>query len=312
VVFDVIGAIQYARYRPGDGWITPVQIGKLAAPLMEGATSEPVLAMNAAGDTVCVWTYRKLFPGQGGLLEAHLFSSRYDMDTDTWSDPLPIDEDEQFNGDDGVYFGKDVLVDAAGNAVAVWTQYDGERLHVMYNQLTGNSWGTPAIVETGNDGELGNAYDTHAAMDANGNVTVMWLQNDVEEGHYVANRYVPGTGWGTQQIIGQYSQVGFGAENTEMKLVSNAAGDVIAVWTLYSGILPENQLAPYAVFANEYNGTTGLWGAPDVIDKEEGESEEEFGEATDIALAIDAQGNALAVWRDSGSPESGIRSARFE
>ena len=311
VVFDVIGAIQYARYKPGAGWITPVQIGKLVSPLVDGATSAPVLGMNAAGDTVCVWRWRKGIPGQP-LFEAHLYSSRYDMDSDTWSDPLLVDADDPFDGDDGVYFEKDVMVDAAGNAVAVWTQYDGERLHVMYNRLTGNTWATPSIVETGNDGELGNAYDTHAAMDGDGNVMAMWIQNDVDEGHYVANRYVPGAGWGTQQNIGQYASVGFAAATTEMKLVSNAAGDVIALWTLYSDILPENQFAPYQVTANEYNGATHQWGAPDVIDKEADENAEEFGEASEIAVAIDSAGNATAIWKDLGSPESGIRSAHFE
>jgi hypothetical protein len=311
VVFDVIGAIQYARYRPGDGWITPVQIGKLAAPLVDGATSAPLLGMNAAGDTICVWKWRKLISEQG-LAEAHLFSSRYDMDTDTWSDPLAVDADVPFDGDDGVFYGKDVLVDATGNASAVWTQYDGERLHVMFNRLTGNTWGTPAIVETGNDTETSNAFDTHAAIDGNGNIMAMWLQNDTEEGHYIANRYVPGTGWGTQQVIGDYAQTGFAAADTQMKLVSNSAGDTIALWTLYSGILEENQFAPYAVFANEYNATTHVWGAPDVIDKEEDENPEQFGEAMDLAVAIDAQGNAVAIWRDQGSPQSGIRSARFE
>jgi hypothetical protein len=310
-VFDVVGAIQYVRYRPGDGWITPLHNGKLAVPLVDGATSAPVLGMNAAGDTVCIWGWRKLLP-EGGLVERHLFSSRYDMDSDTWSDPLPVDEDIPFNGDDGVFYDKDVLVDAAGNASVVWTQYDGERLHVMFNRLTGNTWGTPAIVESGNDTETSNAFDTHAAMDGNGNVMAMWLQNDSDEGHYIANRYVPGTGWGTQEIIGDYSGTGFAAASTEMKLVSNPAGDVIALWTLYSAILEENQLGPYEVFANEYNGATHQWGVPDVIDKEADESVDEYGDAMDIAVAIDAQGNAVAVWRDLGSPESGIRAARFE
>jgi hypothetical protein len=258
-----------------------------------------------------VWSWRKLMPGQG-LFEGHRYSSRYDMDTDTWSDPLAIDADDMFDGDDGVFYGKDVMVDAAGNATAMWTQYDGERLHVMYNRLTGATWGTPAIVETGNDGEVSNAFDTHAAIDGNGNVMAMWLQNDADEGHYVANRYVAGAGWGTLQVIGDYSKVGFGSADTEMKLVSNAAGDTIALWTLYSEILPENQLGPYEIFANEYNVTTNLWGAPDVIDKEEDENPDELGEAMDIAVAIDAQGKAVAIWRDSGSPQSGIRSARFE
>jgi hypothetical protein len=310
VVFDAIGGIQYARYRPGDGWITPLT-GKLAAPIVEGATREPVLAMNAAGDTVCVWKWRRGIAGQP-LMEPHLYSSRYDMDADTWSDPVIVDSDDIFDANEAVFLEQNVMMDPAGNVFAIWTQSDGERLHVKYGRLTGDTWSAAAIVETGNTGETGNAYDVHAAMDGNGNVMAMWIQNDSQQGHYVANRYVPGAGWGTQQVIGDYAATGFAAANTEIELVSNAAGDVIALWTLYSDILPENQLAPYQVLANEYNAATGEWGAPDVIDKEADENPEAFGEATEIAVAIDAAGNATAIWTDMGSPQTGIRAAHFE
>jgi hypothetical protein len=308
VVFDTSGLIHYCRYVPGTGWITPLQIGKLVGPIVpDFLSNQPTMGMNAAGDTVVVWRTRRFVEVAS---EYHYVSSRYDMDADTWSDPLPVDHDESSFANDQVFMGKDVLVDAAGNATAIWTQYDGERLHVMYNRLTGDTWGTPAIVETGNDGELGNAYDTRAAIDGNGNIVAMWVQNDVDEGHYVANRYVPGTGWGTQQNIGNYASVGFAAATTELKLVGNAAGDVIALWTLYSGIGAENVLEPYQVVANEFNGATLEWGAPDVIDKEE--PADEWGDASEIAVAIDAEGNATAVWKDLGSPQSGIRASHFE
>ncbi|MEO8061909.1 MAG: hypothetical protein ABI821_04085 [Pseudomonadota bacterium] len=310
VVFENFGLIHYTRFTPGSGWLADVNFGKLAQPIDPNSNSrEPKLATDANGDAVVVWKIHDVFPDVGAF-DTHLVSSRYDRDADVWSNPVPVDQDDLFDQQDGVFFGHDVMVDAAGNAAAVWTQYDGARLHVMFNQLTGNTWGTPVIVETGNDGVNGNAYDTHAVMDANGIVMAMWLQNDVDDGHFVANRYVPGAGWGTQQVIGQYSSIGFGAESTEMKLVGNAAGDVIALWTLYSGIGDENVLEPYQVLANEFNGTTLAWGAPDVIDKEE--TDVEWGEASEIALDIDAEGNATAVWKDLGSPESGIRAAHFE
>jgi hypothetical protein len=123
---------------------------------------------------------------------------------------------------------------------------------------------------------------------------------------------VPGAGWGTQQNIGAYGQVGFTADSTELALVSNAAGDAIALWTLYSSIGEENQLAPPDVWANEFNGATQQWGVPDVIDKELAPGEVSQSAAYHPAVAIDSNGNGVAVWKDLGSPQSGIRSSRFE
>ena len=310
VVFEDFGVIRYNRYSPGGGWVTPAGATQIVGALDPTMFArEPTLAMNADGDAVTVWRQRYQLDT---FADYYLYSSRYDMATNTWTTPQPVDRAWSDPEAEEVFYRFNVVIDAAGVATAVWSRYDGTRLHIVSNRLTGESWATPVIVETGNTGELSNAYDPRAAIDGAGNVMAMWVQNDVDEGHYVSNRYVPGTGWGTQQNIGDYSRVGFGAESTEMELVSNAAGDTVALWTLYSAILPENQLAPYEVIANEFNGATQLWGVPEVIDQEDTDSEEEFGEASDIAVAIDTQGNAVAVWKDLGSPESGIRSSRFE
>jgi hypothetical protein len=310
VVFEDAGNIRYNRYTPGGGWASPAGFTPFLGGLDPNTVGrEPTLAMNANGDAVAVWRVRDLF---NTFSHYYLYSSHYDLAANSWTAPQPVDRAWHDSEAERVFSRYNLLIDAAGVATAIWSRYDGTRLHIVSNRLTGNTWATPQIVETGNTGELSNAYDPRATIDGAGNIMAMWLQNDVDEGHYIANRYVPGTGWGTQQVIGDYAAVGFGAETTEMELVTNAAGDTIALWTLYSEILPENQLAPYEVLANEYNGTSHLWGAPAVIDKEEDENLEEFGEATDIAVAIDAQGNAVAVWKDLGSPQSGIRSARFE
>jgi hypothetical protein len=310
VVFEDFGVLRYNRYSPGSGWVMPADSTQIVGALDPTMFArEPTLAMNANGDAVAVWRQRYQLDT---FADYYLYSSRYDMGTDSWTAPQPVDRAWNDPEAEEVFYRYNVVVDAAGVATAVWSRYDGTRLHVVSNRLTGNTWATPIIVETDNTGQSGNAIDPRAAIDGAGNVMAMWLQNDRDDGHYVANRYVPGTGWGTQQIIGDYHRVGFGAEFTEMELVSNASGDTVALWTLYSEILPENQLGPYEVFANEYNGTTHQWGVPTVIDKEDTESTEEFGEASDIAVAIDVQGNAAAVWKDLGSPETGIRSSQFE
>jgi len=307
VVFEHGGLIRFNRYSPGSGWVFGPTVTQLVRPIDSGVYArEPVLATHPDGGAAVIWRERTFFEGS---INYFLYSSRYDSGANTWSAPLAVDK-ERFDPDARRVFSRyNLVIDATGVATAIWTRFD-DQLHILSNRLTGNTWAAPVIVETGATGELANAYEPRAAIDAAGNIMAFWIQNDVDEGHYVANRYVPGTGWGTQQNIGPYSAVGFGAENTEMELAGNANGDVVALWSLYSDILPENQLAPYAVFANEYNGTTHLWGAPDRIDKEE--DQEDLGDATDIAVAVDAQGNAVAAWKDLGPSESGIRSSRFE
>jgi hypothetical protein len=217
-----------------------------------------------------------------------------------WTAPQLVENDNA----GGVFSGKSVVIDAGGTATAVWSQYDGTRGHVYSNRLTGNTWATPTIVETGNDGATSNAYDPRAAIDGNGNVMAIWIQNDESEGHYVANRYLPGSGWGVQRNIGQYGAAGFTASDTEIALVTNAAGDTVAIWTFYSEIGDENVLGPDHVFANEYNAATGLWGVADIIDAP-------TGGASLPSLAIDAAGNAAAVWKNNGATAPGISGSLF-
>lgn len=295
VVFDAGGYVRYARYSSGAGWSAPGSGGAVSsvAPIF---SLRPELAMNHNGQAVAVWEQRNLVDS---VARFDLWSSRYDVASDTWSAPQPVETD--FGG---VYYGKSVVIDAGGTATAVWSQYDGTRMRVYSNRLTGSSWATPTIVESGNSGPNGNAYDPRAAIDGNGNVMAMWIQNDDAGGHYVANRYVPGSGWGLQRHIGEYGAVGFTASDTEIALVSNAAGDAVAIWTFYREIGAENVLGPDHVFANEYNAATGLWGVANIIDAP-------TGGASLPSVAIDAAGNAAAVWKNSGPTAPGISGSVF-
>ena len=205
------------------------------------------------------------------------------------------------------------MTDASGTATALWSQNDGTRLQIVFNRLTGNTWGTPAIVETDDTAPLSNAYDPRASIDGNGNIMAMWLQVDQDEGHYVANRYVPGTGWGTRQNIGEYVPVGHVATDTSFELVSNAAGHTVAVWTLVSGIGDENVPYPVYLSANEYDPVTGSWGIEEVIDRDGSVPLGDIpGDAMGPSLGVDASGNAMAIWLQDNAPVEGIRFNRFE
>jgi hypothetical protein len=305
LIWEAAGIIFYNRHIPGTGWIPTAQYSGHPVSSLMGPATEPELATNAAGQSVAMWRQ----PNSqvlGNPLD--LFISRYDMDANAWSTPQSI------NAGSGAFYGKSLLVDAAGTVTAIWASFDGNRTHIMFNRIGLNTVGTPAMVETGNTIPQGFAYRPQAVIDGSGNIVAVWQQGDTREAHFVANRYVPGTGWGVQQNIGQFAGSASPIFDADVTIGGNTAGDVVVVWSFSSCVLDENVPCPVDVHANEYNPVNGNWGVEEVIDKEnlfEGEHE---GDASTPAVAVDTNGNAIAVWdQDNGGPATdGIRAARYQ
>jgi hypothetical protein len=307
-VDKIVGHLKFDRYTPGIGWMSPQQSSLVGGTFAPGRDLQ--LAMLPNGSAVALWKQ----DGNGPFDQSQLWASRYDMAGNTWTAPQAVDTQDAGNPLHGklIPYRTNIVMEPSGTATAVWSQYDGTRLQIVFNRLTGNTWGTPAIIETDTTPDS-NAYDPRASIDGNGNIMAMWLQVDNDAGHYVANRYVPGTGWGTRQNIGEYVPIGHVANETSFELVSNAAGDTVAVWTLVSGIGEENVPFPVYLSANEYNPATNSWGVEEVIDRNDAEPGDTGSDAMTPSLAVDASGNAMAVWlQDNSTIVEGLRFNRFE
>ena len=120
-----------------------------------------------------------------------------------------------------------VSIDSAGNAIAVWYQYDGTYYRIYANRyVAGTGWGAAAAIETNPN----NANNPQVSFDSAGNAIAVWQQNDGTYYRIYANRYVAGTGWGVAAIIdagptgAYYPQVSF-----------DSAGNAIAVWDQSDG-----------------------------------------------------------------------------
>jgi hypothetical protein len=308
VVWAAAGSIFYNRYTPGSGWVDSATVegaGRLVSQVIATA-SEPEMALNPAGQAVAIWRQGVAsFPDLPN--DYDLWSSRYDMTTDTWTAPQQLED-----GDGNTFYGKSLVVDAGGAATAIWSDFDGDRTHIRASRLVANAWSPPNIVESGNTSSTGFAMDPHAVVDGNGNVTVVWQQGDIDDANFVATRYVPGTVWGGQQVIGAYVGSRSVIFSTELKLAGNSAGHAVAIWTLPGCVGAENVPCPTDVIANEYNPVNGNWGAEEVIDKEATFPGEIEGDASTPAVAVDAAGNAVAVWDQDGAGNDGVRSSVFE
>ena len=175
-----------------------------------------------------------------------------------------------------------IAVDVHGNAIAVRDQYDGVATNdIIANRYVaglGGGWGTAAPIETG----VGAAFDPAIAVDANGNAIVVWEQSDGTTDNIVANRYSAGA-WGTAQLI-ENDNAGHALFP---QVTVDAMGNAIAVWEQFDG-------TTWNIVANRYSA--GTWGTAQLVETRNA------GDAHSPQVAVDASGNAIAVWYQDSDP----------
>ncbi len=262
------GHIWANRYTVSTGWGTPVIIDTDAP---HGMAANPRLGMDSDGNAIAVWSQSEVLDGA----PHSIWTNRYVvgagwetatlLETDTGSAILP-----------------DVAVDASGDALAVWSQFDGAFYSILATRyVVGTGWGTPTLIET----HIMDAFYPYVAMDSLGNATVGWVQS-ADESSLTANsiwvnRYVVGTGWGiaTQLDTNNTSggSVGF------HRIAMDDTGNAVVVWQQYDA-----GLTIYNIYASHYIMGTG-WSTAIVI---ETSSSTAFRPAVDM----DGAGNAIAVW----------------
>lgn len=114
-----------------------------------------------------------------------------------------------------------------------------------------------------------------AGIDDDGNAIAIWVQAPMDS-HVWANRYEAGAGWGTPERISSEEFSGL-----EPALAVGPSGDAVAVWLQSAGLSSD-------LWANRYVPGVG-WGEPELIDTTSAN-------AHGADVAIDAAGNAMAVW----------------
>jgi hypothetical protein len=177
-----------------------------------------------------------------------------------------------------------LATDANGNAVAVWAQSDGSLTHIRANRyVAGSGWLTPIRIDSDNT----NATAPQVTVDGSGNAVVVWAQ----AGSIWAARYTAGVGWSTATII---SIGGTGADTPQIAMDAN--GDAVAVWTYLNGAVHE-------IWANHYTAGWG-WGTVTIIG-------DNAGDAGMPDVAMDGNGNAVAVWQQSDATRTNIWANRY-
>ncbi len=147
--------IQSSSYTAGSGWSQPVDL----SPKGVYRTSAYNLAVNAAGDTVIVWT----LPGSTSY-DINLQAIRKPAGTTAWSAPVTITTNpNSLGGTDSK-----VVIDDAGIATVAWSSYT-YGLYAAQSTVAGD-WSYPQLIST-------DPYNNEPQLttDKAGNVTLVWF-----------------------------------------------------------------------------------------------------------------------------------------
>ena len=174
-------------------------------------------------------------------------------------------------------FNPEIVGDAYGNAVAVWEQFDGTHYSIWGNDRAPvRGWGRAALFGTD---ASGHAYNPQVVRNERGSAMAVWVQShDADKTYNIwSSRYEPDTGWGVATLV----ETDDAGPAYAPRIAIDSSGNAIAVWEQSDG-------KRVNIRANRFVAGTG-WGSSTRI--ETGKSN-----AGKPVVAMDAEGNAIAVW----------------
>lgn len=254
----------------------------------DGGADKPRIAVNASGAAVAVWE-------QNSGSRKDIWANRY-LPASGWAGAELIETNNA-----GSAVNPEVAIDASGNALVVWAQWDGSLFNIWASRYQpGSGWGDAAVVETG----AGDAQTPQIAMNASGAAMVVWQQADGGRTSIWARRYAGGS-WSGDALLIETDNAGDGVKP---QVAIDASGNAIAVWQHSDTVTvpgPSDPPPPPPInniWTNRY--VAGSWGSATAL--ESGDKE-----AAEPQVAFDTNGNAMAVWQQSDGTRHNIWARRY-
>jgi uncharacterized protein YbdZ (MbtH family) len=244
------------RYQVGSGWDTPVLIETNPVDAVR-----PKMATDGNSTAIVAW-----------VQDDGLWTNHYAVDTG-WQAPTLIQE--------GTIDQPQVVVNETGNGIVVWIQLDEEYNSIYARSFFKDSgWGETTLIES----NIGNAEAPAVSMNSEGNIIVVWTQQDGQYPSVWANRYNLTAGW---EIATQLA-----TEASHPHVVMDPDGNGMVVWTHRKGECSRDTRVCTgipSIWARRYDKVIGWEAATQLATK-----------AYDPQIAMDKPGNAIAVWGEKG------------
>ena len=244
----------------GSAWAAPAWLAPQDLSAAGQHAYDPQVAFDGQGNAIAVWSR---FDGTNFIVQAAgraaggSFGAPQDLSAAGQKAGFP-----------------EVAVDGQGNAIAVWSRFDGTNFIVQAaGRAAGGSFGAPQDLSAAGQ----KAGFSQVAVDGQGNAIAVWSRFDGTNFIVQAAARAAGGSFGAPQDL---SAAGQGAFNPQVAF--DGQGNAIAVWHRFDGTNTIVQAAARAA--------GGSFGAPQ--DLSAAGQKASFPE-----VAVDGQGNAIAVWR---------------
>ena len=249
--------------------------------------SAPKISIDGSGNAIAVWVQ-----GNSSNTNSSIWGARYSTVTG-WDAPLQISG--SISNTNNFANVPQISMDSTGNAVAVWhavnSSINTNHFDVYSSRYTAgsDSWSTPAVISSGTN----TASNSHIALNTSGNGMAVWTEGQ-DDGttsngpmDVWTRRYSSANGWdGTiakvNSIAGNVAGI-YG----QTALAVNINGNAVVAW-VQGGIR--------AISFSPQNG----WGTDTLIANHPTIS----GNCYSPDVAMDASGNAIAVWQQQDNISS--------
>lgn len=247
-----------SAYRPaGEGWQAPLEIA---------AGDSPQIAGDGDGDITVVW---ESYAGTNKLL----IEAAERPVGEGWQEPVVLGEVKTMADPE-----PSVGVSKDGDAIVLWHAF--AVIKSAFRPAEG-TWQAPVDVS---DPDL-ESYVPELAVDANGDATGVWMQEDGPHGS-IHSAYRPaGEEWGEPTLVSEP-----GEHAGDAKVALNANGDTAVVWN--------GEVEGLRAIRAASRPAGGEWESPASVSTP-GNTVVEF-----PRIALDGDGNAIVAWADTTDESS--------
>jgi PKD domain len=245
-------------------WLSPIDLSAVGS-------DEPQIAVDPAGNATAIWN------GDPGGLHTGFIESASHPAGGSWSQPTKL------STAGAEPFGPQIAVDPAGNAVAIWFNFNGNIVESA-SRPVGGSWSLPTKL-----GETGGGIDARVAVDPAGNAVAIWARLSATESIIESASHPAGGDWSGPVKVAVVPRF---VERPRIAL--DPSGNAVAIW---------DRLDPAGrVIESASRPAAGSWSDPTRLSAV-------GAEAIATQVAVDSAGNAVAIWRRVNATESNIESA---
>ncbi len=253
-----------------------------------GSALEPRIAMHALGDAVVVWQ-------QYGPVRRSIRRNRYDAASGTWTGDEPVEPaDPALPWDSG---SPRVAMNSHGDAVVAWPGPNagegGINTPAVRQYFANSNLWTPIEYPQ----PLGGS-NTRVAVDAAGDVTVVWTRTTSFATHVLATRFDADAGtWSSAEEL--RSTVGIVDLCTDLAV--DDAGNVVALWRDQDH---DTKGTPFDVRTARFGARSGTWSPARQLEVAEGS-------VLEAAVHVAGNGDGVALWITSTPDAYALKTSRL-